>query len=217
MRPGVKRDTRGVTRFRYRDRARQRVAGLRPLDGTRRRELKTAHYVDSEKGPAPPRNGLEDRRMSSEAIAIIIAACMSSGVAVWVAKPRPHQFMIPPTMIQPPPQLVSSGAEPAPPSGEAASVPTEPAPVPPQPSPAQASVQTAPAKTSAAFTIGLIGLVAWFLPIVGVPLAIFGLGLAVRHLREPAIYKKTVPALWLNVAALSAGIANAALGVALYG
>jgi hypothetical protein len=70
-------------------------------------------------------------------------------------------------------------------------------------------------KRSAAFVIGLVGLIAWFLPIVGIPLASYGLYLASKHRKTPQLYTHLDPAVWLNVMALTAALVNAVLGVAL--
>jgi hypothetical protein len=60
-----------------------------------------------------------------------------------------------------------------------------------------------------------VGLIAWFIPLIGVPLAIYGLTVALRHQKLPNLYSHVDPAIWLNAISLAAGITNAVLGAAM--
>ncbi len=59
-------------------------------------------------------------------------------------------------------------------------------------------------KSVPSLILGIISLVAWLLPIVGLPLAIIGLILGIR--------KKYTPGIVLNIIGLMGSVANAAIG-----
>jgi hypothetical protein len=70
-------------------------------------------------------------------------------------------------------------------------------------------------KRSVAFIIGLVGLVAWLSPIVGVLVGSFGLWLALKHAKMRQIYTHVDWAIRLNIMVLTAAIINFFLGLAL--
>ena len=67
-------------------------------------------------------------------------------------------------------------------------------------------------KISSSFYFGIAGFIAWFLPIVGLPVALIGVGFGILHLSEYPQRRFARIGIWLNVIALMAATANAAIG-----
>jgi hypothetical protein len=159
----------------------------------------------------------------------IICALITGGASIYVTRSARPVVYVPvphPLAAAPPPgqlsavpvQLVTPPTEAEVPASS--EIPTS-APLPQAPAISNDAVVDVPnqavivKKRSAAFVIGLVGLIAWFLPIVGIPLAAYGLYLASKHRKTPQLYTHLDPAVWLNVMALTAALVNAVLGVAL--
>ena len=68
------------------------------------------------------------------------------------------------------------------------------------------------ARVSSSLFFGIAGLVAWFLPIAGLPVSLIGIGFGVLHLSELPQRRFARIGIWLNVIALMASTANAAVG-----
>ncbi len=78
----------------------------------------------------------------------------------------------------------------------------------------QGSVQPAPAVgvSVAPLIMGAVGLAAWLLPIIGLPLALVGLGLGVSHASSYPPKRLSTFSIYFNVVTLIASTANAAIG-----
>lgn len=60
--------------------------------------------------------------------------------------------------------------------------------------------------------LGVIGFVAWFLPIVGLPLSLVGIGMGVADVSKQPQKRLSTLGIYLNIVALIAATANSAIG-----
>lgn len=67
-------------------------------------------------------------------------------------------------------------------------------------------------KISSSLIFGAIGFVAWLLPIVGLPIALIGIGFGISHLSDYPQRRFARSGIWLNVICLMASVANSAIG-----
>ncbi len=80
-----------------------------------------------------------------------------------------------------------------------------------QPSPAVPAPSAGGGKAIASLCLGLLGLVAWFLPIIGLPTTITGLVLGIKSLHGPR-QGMAIAGIVLCIIGLVASISNAAIG-----
>lgn len=66
-------------------------------------------------------------------------------------------------------------------------------------------------KSIAPFVLGIVGLIAWFLPIAGIPIAIVGLVLGLRS-RKKSASRLAMAGIVLCIISLVASIVNASIG-----
>ena len=87
-------------------------------------------------------------------------------------------------------------------------------PLPPFPGPTGSTVPTASpggGKAIASLCLGLFGLIAWFLPIIGLPTTITGLVLGIKSMNGPR-KGMAIAGIVLCIIGLVAATANAAIG-----
>lgn len=110
-------------------------------------------------------------------------------------------------MDQQPQQPVNPEPQPA---SVPAAAPTQPQPPQVEGSAVPPTAPTSGGKATAALVLGICGLVAWIIPLIGLPVTIVGLVLAVKGLKQHKKFAKA--AMILAIIGLVASIANFAVG-----
>jgi len=67
-------------------------------------------------------------------------------------------------------------------------------------------------KVSISFFLGLIGLVAWYLPILGLPITLVSIGIGLSDLAGCKGKRLTVAGIYLSLLGLMASVGNSAIG-----
>ncbi len=119
-----------------------------------------------------------------EIILPAVIAALATIVAAWISRPK--------TIISAPENLK-----------------TEP---PHQVSPNTSDTQSSKKPISLSLILGCCGLIAWFFPIVGIPLTLIGAGIGISHISEIKSYRFAYIGIWINIVALMCSVANSAIG-----
>ena len=75
-----------------------------------------------------------------------------------------------------------------------------------------ATTTVTPPEFSVSFVLGCVSLVAWIIPLAGLPLSVLGIGFGIGDFTNRRTKRLTATGIWMNTVALIASSANAALG-----